>query len=120
MASSTSSTPASPVTHLAYLRSQTSVDIDCLDLKGEEQPLSKIPIEDAHSPLKHRQWEAYLQLSNPNNAPLLSKSAALARQLQHEHAHVSFEELAVEIAVCAPGAVLFSSSSSSSSSSSTA
>lgn len=34
MASSTS-TPASPVNLLAYLRAKSSIDLDCLDVKGE-------------------------------------------------------------------------------------
>ena len=29
------STPASPVNLLAYLRSKTSIDLDCLEVKGE-------------------------------------------------------------------------------------
>lgn len=42
-----------------------------------------------------------MQLSDPRNAALLGQSMGLARELQAEHeGSVTFEELAVEIAVC--------------------
>jgi len=45
------------------------------------------------------QADAYLELLNPRRAALLKKSAALARQMQAEYPDVTFEELAVEIAM---------------------
>jgi len=45
------------------------------------------------------QWEAYAQLCESQNAPVLKKSVALARQLQGDFVSVSVEELAVEIAM---------------------
>ena len=122
---SSTSPPASPVNLLAYLRSKSSVDLDCLDLKGETEIKDSVcdanhsivatdlgPFSDCTSnqasELDWRywqntnggaQWEAYSQLCNPQNAALLKESVALARQLQGQHVSVSVEELAVEIAV---------------------
>ncbi len=46
------------------------------------------------------QADAYLELITPARAELLKKSIVLARELKLEFQDVSYEELAVEIAVC--------------------
>ena len=45
------------------------------------------------------QADAYLELITPARAELLQGSVVLARQWQPEYPDVSYEELAVEIAV---------------------
>ncbi|KAL8899535.1 MAG: hypothetical protein Q9207_006148 [Kuettlingeria erythrocarpa] len=97
MASVTPNSASEPINLLDYLRSRTSVDIDCLDVKGEY-----IAIEATERTLtENTQWETYIQLCDPKNAALLSKSVGLARELQAEHGgSVTSEELAMEIAVC--------------------
>ena len=46
------------------------------------------------------QADAYLELITPARAELLKKSVVLARELKLEFQDVSYEALAVEIAVC--------------------
>jgi hypothetical protein len=46
------------------------------------------------------QADAYLELITPARAALLKKSVVLARDLKPEFQDVTYEELAVEIAVC--------------------
>ena len=46
------------------------------------------------------QADAYLELILPHRKDLLVQSIALAKQKDGEYADLSFEELAVEIAVC--------------------
>lgn len=43
--------------------------------------------------------DAYLELLNPKNAALLKKSAAMGRQLRSDYTDLTYEELAVNIAV---------------------
>lgn len=47
------------------------------------------------------QADAYLELLTPKRASLLKESAALAREILSDFTGVSYEELAVEISVCA-------------------
>ncbi|PHH59116.1 hypothetical protein CDD82_2551 [Ophiocordyceps australis] len=77
---------AAPVSILDYLRSKTSIDYDSLDLDGRKNLSSGL-------------WEAYLQLSNPQNAVVVQESVELAHKLEREFGGVSVNELAVEIAM---------------------
>ncbi|KAL2049489.1 hypothetical protein ABVK25_010284 [Lepraria finkii] len=84
---------------LGYLRSRSSVDCDCLDI----QVATELgPFVDCTS----NQADSYLELLNPQRAALLKNSAALGREILSDFPGVSYEELAVEISVCAPPAIL--------------
>lgn len=53
------------------------------------------------SELTNTKVEAYEELLKPHRAPLLKRSVALGKQFLPEFPDVTFEELALEISVCA-------------------
>ncbi|KAM0806160.1 transaldolase [Usnea florida] len=78
---------------LDYVRSKSQVDCDCLDI---EIAKNLGPFFDSTS----NQADAYLELLLPHRAEILRSSAALAREILSEYENITFEQLAVEIAMC--------------------
>ncbi|KAL4876914.1 transaldolase [Aspergillus karnatakaensis] len=85
---------ASSINVLEYLRQNTQVDLDALDLDAAKNGALGKPYVDATS----NQIEVFFQLENPANAAIIQQTLSVTAEIHHLRQNLTFDELAVEVA----------------------